>query len=96
MLVWLLNAVFDILFWVLNIASWVLLIYVVMALVIPDNKYTQLIGKYVQPFLAPVRALIQRIFPKLGGGRVDFSPIGLWLIITVVEWLLRLLQRILL
>lgn len=96
MLVSLLNLIFNLAYWVLNIAGWLLLIYVVMALIIPQNKYTLLIGKYVEPVLSPVRALLYRLIPKLRNVRVDFSPIALWLLLSVAEWLLRLLQNILL
>ena len=96
MLVGLLKIIFDVLIFLVSISTWVLLAYVLMSLIIPDNKYTLLVGKYVEPVLAPVRALLAKLFPKLGASRVDFSPVALWLLLTVVEWLLRLLKTILL
>ncbi len=96
MLVGLLGFVFDIAIFVLSIASWVVVLYVIMMLVAPDNKYTQLLGKYVEPLLAPVRTLLKRFFPKMQDMRVDVSPIGLWLLLNIAEWLLRLLKGLLL
>ena len=96
MLVGLLKIIFDVLIFLVNVATWLLLAYVLMQLILPQNKYTLLIGKYVEPLLAPIRALLNRFFPKLEGLRVDISPIGLWLVLNIVEWLLRLLKSILL
>ena len=96
MLSGLLRFIFDILIFLVNIASWALLVYVIMTLVVPQNKYTLLIGKYVEPLLAPVRTLIGRFLPSLAKLHVDVSPIGLWLLLNIAEWLLRLLKGILL
>ena len=45
----------------LDVCMGVLIAYVLMKLIIPQNKYTLLAGKYVEPFLAPVRALIAKL-----------------------------------
>lgn len=96
MLVWLLNLIFNIAYWALGIASWVLLIYVVMSWIIPTNKYTLLAGRYVEPLLAPIRSWVRKVIPALGNLGLDVSPVVLWLLINVAQWLLRLLQGILL
>lgn len=96
MLVGLLKIIFDVLIFLVSVASWVLLAYVLMSLLIPENKYTLLIGKYVEPLLAPLRTLLAKLIPKLGAMRVDFSPVALWLLLTIAEWLLRVLKNILL
>ena len=96
MLVGLLNIVFSVLIFLVRVASWLVLIYVILSLVLPQNKYTLLIGKYVEPVLAPIRAWLAKTFPKLEGLRVDFSPVALWLILEVAVWLLGLLKNILL
>lgn len=96
MLVTLLNFIFNLLIFLLNVAFWVMLVYVVMSLLIPQNKYTMLVGKYVEPVLAPMRNWLFKMFPKLAGLRVDFSPVVFWLLLKVATWLLMLLKAILL
>ncbi|MEA5013619.1 MAG: YggT family protein [Candidatus Limiplasma sp.] len=96
MLVGLLNLVFTILGWALVLVQWALVIYVILSWVLPQNKYTQLLGKYAQIVLAPVRKQMERFFPKLNSMGMDLSPVVLWLLIFVARWLLGLLQRILL
>ena len=96
MLVGLLKFVFDVVIFLLSVCMGLLIVYVLMTLIIPQNKYTQLLGKYVEPFLAPVRALIGKLFPRLASGAFDFSPVGLWLLLLVAQWLIKLLKGILL
>lgn len=96
LLVRLLNILFGVLIFAVEVASWVLLAYVVMSLILPENKYTLMVGKYVEPLLAPIRAFLQKMFPKLSQFRFDLSPVVLWLLMDVVVWLLKLLRNILL
>jgi uncharacterized protein YggT (Ycf19 family) len=96
MLVSLVNIIFNIAIFLVNIAAWVLIVYVVMALIIPQNKYTLLVGKYIEPILSPIRAWLSKTFPKLNQTRLDFSPIVLWLLLEIVGWLLQLIRNLLL
>lgn len=80
--------------WIISIAGWALLIYVILRLVIPNNTITTTVGRFVEPMLNPVRALIRKFIPSLAGGSFDFSPIGLWLIFEIASWLIGLLARI--
>lgn len=96
MLIGLFNLVFSILGWALVLLQWALVIYVILSLVLPQNKYTQLLGKYAQSVLAPVRRLMDRYAPKLRSAGMDLSPVVLWLLIYVARWLLGLLRSILL
>ncbi|MBN1776791.1 MAG: YggT family protein [Clostridiales bacterium] len=95
MLVSILNFIFNAILFIITVASWLVLIYVVMALVVPQNKYTLMIGRFVEPVLSPLRKLLFRIFPRLRQIGVDFSPLLFYLLIQLVSWLIRLLQRIL-
>ncbi|NLI20299.1 MAG: hypothetical protein GX418_01930 [Clostridiales bacterium] len=92
MLTW----IFNVLIFLVQVASWVLLAYLVLRLILPQNKYTLLAGKYVEPLLEPIRVLIRRFIPKLDTMAIDFSPIGAWLLLQVASWLLSLLKVILL
>lgn len=91
-----LNFIFRAILFLLNVASWVVLIYVLMALIVPQNKYTQFIGRYVEPILAPLRKFLYRVFPKLQGMGIDFSPLLFYFLIMVARWLVALLWNILL
>lgn len=96
MLVGLLNIIFNVLIFLVRVASWLMLVYVVMSWVLPQNKYTLLIGKYVEPVLSPIRAWLSRTFPKLGSFRLDLSPLVFWLLLDVAIWLLEIVRNILL
>jgi len=96
MLVSILNFIFSVVLFLISIASWVLLIYVIMALIIPQNKYTVMVGKYIEPVLGPIRKLLFQWFPKLSQMGIDFSPLVLYLLIQIAAWLVRLLRSILL
>lgn len=96
MLYSLLSFLFNLILFLLTVLSWAVLIYVVMALFAPQSKYTLLIGKYVEPILTPIRTFINRLFPSLAQRGIDFSPLGLYVLIIVASWLVKLLYRILL
>lgn len=96
MLISILNLIFNLILLVLTLASWVVLIYVVMALILPQNKYTLLVGRYVEPILSPIRQFLFKVFPRLGAIGVDFSPLAFYLAIQIVSWLVRLLRSVLL
>ena len=96
MLIGILNFIFNVILFLITIISWIVLIYVIMALIVPQNKYTLMIGRYVNPVLSPLRKFLFRIFPKLSEIGVDFSPLLFYLLIQIVSWLVRLLRSILL
>lgn len=96
MLIGILNFIFNVVLFLISLLSWVVLIYVIMALIIPQNKYTLLVGKYVEPILSPIRKFLFRTFPKLGEIGIDFSPLVLYFLIQIASWLIRLLRGILL
>ncbi len=80
--------------WILQILSFVILIYCVMTLVAPRNALVQKAGGYIEPVLAPFRGLMYRVFPKLRGYALDFSPILAWLVIDLLIWALNLIRGI--
>jgi len=90
------NIIFNVAIFLVNLASWVVVVYVIMLLVIPQNKYTLLAGKYIEPVLAPIRQWLGKAFPKLRQTRLDFSPAVLWLLLEIAGWLLQLLRNALL
>lgn len=96
MLVGLLNIIFNVLIFLVRVASWLVLIYVIMTLLMPQNKYTQLAAKYAEPILTPIRAWLSKTFPKLANIHLDVSPLVLWVLVEIVIWVLGILKRILL
>jgi|GEM_PF-777109 len=96
MLIGLLRFLFNIILALLSVLSWAVLIYVIMTLFAPQNKFTLLIGKYVEPILTPIRSFLFRLFPRMAQRGIDFSPLGLYVLIMIASWLVRLLYRILL
>jgi uncharacterized protein YggT (Ycf19 family) len=96
MLTSILNFLFNAILFLLGLASWVVLIYVLMALFIPQHRYTLMARRYVEPVLSPIRHLLLRVFPKLSQLGVDFSPLAFYLLIQIASWLIRLLRSVLL
>ncbi|MCE5342918.1 MAG: YggT family protein [Eubacteriales bacterium] len=96
MLVSLLNIIFNVAIFLVNIATWLVIVYVVMTLIIPQNKYTLLVAKYIEPILAPIRSWLAKTFPKLNQTRLDLSPAVLWLLLEIVGWLLQWIRSLLL
>lgn len=91
-----LGFIFDVILFLITVASWLVLIYVIMALVVPQNKYTLLVGRFVEPVLTPIRKFLFRIFPRLREIGVDFSPLIVYVLIQIISWLVRLLHQVLL
>ena len=95
MITGILSFIFSVALFLISLVSWLLLIYVVMALIVPQNKYTLLIGKYIEPILSPLRQFLYRVFPRLREIGVDFSPLLFYFLIQIVSWLVRFLRSIL-
>lgn len=89
-----LRFILNIASWVIMIAGWALLVYMILRLVMPSNKITATLGKFIEPMLEPVRALIRKFIPGLANARFDFSPIGLWIIFEIASWLIGLIAKI--
>jgi len=88
------DSFFSLVGWILGIAEWLLIIYIVMTIFLPQNKYTLMAGKYAEVVLAPIRKTLFRLFPKLANSRIDISPITLWLLIWLAQQLVWSLRRI--
>ena len=95
MLLWILRALFSILFWVLNAAGTVLFVYTLLLFLLPSHNITRTIGRFIEPLLEPIRRFIRRRIPALANLPLDFSPLGLWLLLKAASWVVRLLAVIL-
>lgn len=79
----------------LRAANLLLVIYCAMTIFMPQNDILRKASEYVEPILMPFRRVIYRIFPKMHGLAIDFSPILVWLAIDVLIWALQFLRRLL-
>ncbi len=61
--------------------------FVVGLLKLPNNKWTNLLARFVEPVLPPVRRALSEHLPK-NWQVCDWSPIAVFLLITVVQWVL--------
>lgn len=88
------SALIGLIVFLLQVLSFVLLIYCAMTFVMPGSSLMTKAKKYVEPILAPFRQLLYRWFPSLRSMAVDFSPLLVWLVIEILLWVLNLLRRI--
>lgn len=79
---------------VLKVVSLAMLVYCVMSFVMPQSDLYRKLGSYVEPVLHPVRLRLYSWFPALRRIPLDFSPLAVWLLIDVANWLISLLRRI--
>ena len=61
--------------------------FIIGILKIPGNRWTNLIARFVEPVLPPVRRALNENLPK-NWQVCDWSPIAVFLVITVVQWVL--------
>lgn len=72
----------------LNVYKLLLVVYVVLQVMdIPANKWTEMLRSIIEPALVPVRRLMARYLPAKWQ-RFDWSPAALFILLTVVQWLL--------
>lgn len=88
------SALIGIIVFLLNVFSFLLLVYCVMTFVMPGSSVMEKARRYAEPVLEPFRELLYKMVPRLRGMAVDFSPILVWLVIRVAMWILNLLRGI--
>ncbi len=54
---------------------------------VPANKWTELLRSVVEPLLAPIRRFLAQVLPAQFQV-LDWSPVALFLVVTVIKWLL--------
>lgn len=73
---------------VLKVYKLMLLAHFVIGLMkLPGNKWTNLLARAIEPVLPPVRRILNEYLPK-NWQVCDWSPIAVFLLITVVQWVL--------
>ena len=72
----------------LNIYKLMLVAVFVIGLIkLSANQWTELLASVTEPLLAPVRKLLHQYLPRKWHV-VDWSPIALIILISIVQWLL--------
>lgn len=75
----------------LDLYDLLLLIYVIVSWVRPaENRWTLLLKSLVEPVLTPIRAALAKYLPR-GAMVLDWSPVAAWVLIRVVQGILRIL-----
>ncbi len=80
--------VFSLISFVLRLYKLLVLVYLVLNLLkVPANKWISLLASVIEPVLNPIRKLLSQYLPK-DWQIIDWSPVALWLAITIIQWLL--------
>ena len=78
----------------LRLANYALLAYCIMSFVMPQSDLYYKASTYIQPILDPIRQKLWQWIPALRGLPVDVSPLGLWLIIDILMWVVNFLRHV--
>ncbi len=74
-----------------------LIAYVVLSFLhIPANRWTEMLRRIIEPALSPVRVFLHRVLPPNWMRTFDWSPVALYLLISLVQTVLGTIVRILL
>ena len=76
----------------LKLANYALLAYCIMSFVMPQSDLYYKLSRYIQPVLDPVRRKLWQWIPSLRTLPVDVSPLGLWLCIDILMWIVNFLR----
>ena len=72
----------------LDVYKLLIVVYCVISLMhLAANRWTELLRSVIEPLLLPIRRLLARHLPKKWQ-IIDWSPIVLILLVTVVQWIL--------
>lgn len=76
----------------LRLASYALLAYCIMSFVMPQSELYYKASRYIQPMLDPIRRKLWQWIPALRTLPVDLSPLGLWLAIDILMWIVNFMR----
>ena len=76
----------------LRLASYALLAYCIMSFVMPQSELYYKASRYIQPVLDPIRRKLWQWIPALRTLPVDLSPLGLWLAIDILMWIVNFMR----
>ena len=83
-----LSLLFGLIRLALNLYKLLVIVYFILRLFkVPANKWISLMGSIIEPVLNPIRKLLYQHLPK-NWQIIDWSPVALFLLINIVQWLL--------
>ncbi|MBQ8554975.1 MAG: YggT family protein [Clostridia bacterium] len=72
----------------LDVYKLLLIVYVVLSwMKVSANKWTELLRSVIEPVLNPIRKFMAQKLPT-DWQKIDWSPVVLWVLISIVQWLL--------
>lgn len=72
----------------LDVYKLLIIAYCILSVIgIPANRWTELLRSVIEPFLAPIRKILAEKLPN-GWRILDWSPAVLFIVVTIVRWLL--------
>ena len=71
-----------------------LVIYCLMSFLIPTSEFFQKVRAKVDPILQPVREWLWNRFPAVSSLPVDVTPLAVWLLLSLANYVLGLLISI--
>ncbi len=75
----------------LRLYSYALLIYLFLKMLMPTHQATRFLSGICEPVLRPVAKFLYKNFPDLYKLPFDFSPLAVFLLINLTQWLLRII-----
>lgn len=74
--------------WLVSVLELLLLIYVIMKYVRPYNKFTELLRKFFEPALKPLREAMLKSFPTLANVQFDYAIVAAFIILALLSRIL--------
>ena len=80
--------IFDLIVGLLDLYKLLIVVYcIISVLKLSANKWTELLRSVIEPLLVPIRKLLAQYLPK-DWQKIDWSPAALYILVTIVQWLL--------
>lgn len=72
----------------LDVYKLLIVAYCILSVIgIPANRWTELLRSVIEPFLVPIRRFLAQKLPA-SWRMLDWSPVVLFLAVTILKWLL--------
>ncbi len=80
--------IFGLIRGLLDVYRLAIIAYIIIKLIgMSANKWTEMLASIIEPLLAPIRKLLAKYLPRKWQVW-DWSPVALFLLVTIVKWLL--------
>ncbi len=82
------SMIFGLIKGLLDVYKLAIIAYVIISLMrIPANRWTELLRTAVEPLLIPIRRILAQNLPEKWQF-IDWSPVALFLLTCILQWLL--------